>query len=170
LLDMTRFGHPDWKVAMRNQIPAKVLALLASCVVGALCSGCGGAAHRAPPVYAPTPTKADAAGPVVPPVYLHLVAHDGTVLQRESEDGWADVCVAPCNGYVPAFGSYRVSLADTEPSHAFTMPGPPGTSISLKVDGEGTVWTRDSVQLAAQRAQSTASGAMWLALSGVLLR
>ena len=27
-----------------------------------------------------------------------------------TDSDWKDVCEAPCDGYVPAFGSYRVSL------------------------------------------------------------
>jgi hypothetical protein len=118
-------------------------------------------------VYTPAPTKADVAGPVVPPVYVHLAASKGTALERATENDWSHVCNAPCDGYVPAFGTYRVAEADEHHSAPFTLPGPPGTRIALKVDDEGNVWTRDSVQLSAQRAQGEVSSAGWLVRHGL---
>jgi hypothetical protein len=136
---------------------------LALSLLGTLAAGC---AHAPPPparVYTPAPTKADAMGPVVPPVYMHLVADEQTVLERASDDGWAAVCLAPCNGYVPAFGNYRASVPGKDPTPPFTLPAPPGTHVALKVDGEGQVWTLDSVELAARRAQRAAR---WAPLLG----
>ena len=142
-------------------------AVAAGCL---LCAACGGSAVQRAPVYSPAPTTADRVGPVVPPVYLHLAASTGAVLERKTDDDWAAVCSVPCDGYVPAFGAYRVSLPRLEPTAAFTLPGPPGTRVALKVDDDGTVWTRDSAQLAADRAGRAAAGATWLALGTFLRR
>jgi hypothetical protein len=101
---------------------------------------------------------------------MHLVASTGAVLERKTDDDWAEVCTAPCDGYVPAFGAYRVSRPDGEPTAPFTLPGPPGTSVALKLDDDGTVWTRDSAQLAAARARRAAAGASWIALGTFLRR
>lgn len=120
--------------------------------------------------YTPAPARTDALGPAVPPVYVHLVANERTLLQRSTDDDWAEVCQAPCDGYVPAFGTYRILTSERAPSASFTLPGPPGTSVALKVDDDGTVWTRDSVQLASQRAQRAAWGATGLAAWGMLRR
>ncbi len=173
-----RAHGPGWEdagpiVASAQPMPTNLRSpsgLLAISLLGIFCAGCGHAPPTPPRVYTPVPTKADSLGPAVPPVYVHLVAKQGTVLERSTDDDWADVCVAPCDGYVPAFGTYRVSLPDQGPSSVFTLPGPPGTLVALKVDDDGTVWTRDSVQLASQRAQRAASGATWLALWGLLRR
>ena len=123
----------------------------------AVSTGCA-ARSSSPPVFTASPDEAPIAGPAVPPVYLHLVADEGSAFERSSiRDGqtaWDALCSAPCDGYVPAFGSYRVETRGHGPTPAFTLPGPPGTRIVLKVDDDGRVWTRDSVQLAADRAQA----------------
>jgi hypothetical protein len=86
--------------------------------------------------------------------------HPGLLQRLSTREGdWKDVCSAPCDGWVPAFGSYRVSRPDQPPTEPFTLPGPPGTSVALKADDEGNVWTRDSVELRARRAGSAAAGA-----------
>jgi hypothetical protein len=97
-------------------------------------------------------------------VYAHVEANEGAILQRLSTgDGdWKDVCAVPCDGYVPAFGSYRISSLDRAPSAPFTLPGPPGTGVALERDSDGNVWTTDSVQLQAQRARSAARSAALL--------
>ncbi|MGH7282175.1 MAG: hypothetical protein ACRELY_11665, partial [Polyangiaceae bacterium] len=119
------------------------------------CVACAGASAAPPRVYTPVPTRADAVGPVVPPVYVHLVGSEDSTLMRATDDGWTNVCAFPCDGYVPAFGSYRVAVVD-RPSRAFTLPAPPGTWVSLRVDDDAKVWTHDSVQLSAARAQHSA--------------
>jgi streptogramin lyase len=96
-------------------------------------------------------------------MYIHLAAGQSAVLERATDDGWAQTCVAPCDGYVAAFGNYRVSIPNHAPSPAFTLPGPPGSAVSLKVDDDGTVWTHDSAQLAAERARRRAASADLLA-------
>ncbi len=113
-----------------------------------LLAACGSSPRGPPPIYSPTPTKADTVGPAFPPIYLRLDARDGLVLQRATDDDWADVCASPCEGYVPALGAYRVLLRDKRVSSPFTLPGPPGTWVTLSVDGDGRVWTRYSVYLA----------------------
>jgi hypothetical protein len=114
-------------------------------------------------------TRADrAAGSRVPPVYVRVVAPDQTVLQRATDDGWDEVCEAPCDGYVPAFGSYRVVIRNDLASAGFTLPGPPGTAVTLKVEDDARVWTRNSVWLDAwrrsyqQRAAGAAGGGMMM--------
>jgi hypothetical protein len=138
-------------------------AFLLRFLAPAVLAACGGSASpAASPIYSPPLTKADAEGPAVPPVYLRLAAPDRSVLERAADDSghtghtghagqWAFVCSSPCDGYVPALGSYRVSLPDRRVSFPFTLPGPPGTWVTLAVDGEGRVWTRYSVYLASQR-------------------
>src|SRR5579884_866754 len=125
------------------------LPLAASCVA---CTGAGASAGTR--TYTAVAAGEPPAGPSVPPVYVHLAAARGAVLQRLSprDDDWKDVCTAPCDGWVPAYGSYRVSTHDREPTDAFTLPGPPGTSVALAADDDGKVWTRDSVDLRAHRA------------------
>jgi hypothetical protein len=128
----------------------------------ALAAACGG--HRdvaRPPVYAPPLAQGEATGPVVAPIYVHLAAESGSILQRSGVSGaeWVDVCASPCNGYIPAFGSYRVAVPRRDPTSPFTLPGGPGTSIAVKVDDDGHVWTTDSPGLAAHRAQSDADAA-----------
>jgi hypothetical protein len=120
-------------------------------------AACGHAPPRAARVYTPTPTRADSTGPVVPPVYVHIAANDGVLLERATDDDWTNVCAAPCDGYVPAYGRYRIAIPGREPSPPFTLPGPPGTRVALKVDDDGNVWTTDSVQLAAQQARAAAA-------------
>ncbi len=132
---------------------------------------CGGASSRVPPpVYVPESPAGAAVqqGPAVPPVYLHVQAREGAVVQVLStvDSEWKDVCQVPCDGYVPAYGSYRVLLRRLPPSAEFTLPaepgataqftlpGPPGTSVGLAVDDSGRVWTTDSVQLEARRRQA----------------
>lgn len=117
--------------------------------------GCAQRSSLPPRVYTPIPTRADTFGPAVPPVYVHLVGAEDSTLERATDDGWTDVCSFPCDGYVPAFGSYRVAVVDT-PSRAFTLPGPPGTWVSLRIDRDATVWTRDSMQRSATRAAERA--------------
>ena len=134
-----------------------VVILGPALLAAALCGACGA---RPAPVYTPAPTSADALGPAVPPVYLHLVANEGTALERATDDGWATVCASPCDGYVPARGTYRVALPE-EHSAPFTLPGSPGTSVTLSVDDEGTVRTRDSDRLRARRARDDAAAAAW---------
>jgi hypothetical protein len=115
------------------------------------CAGCGVEPVTPPPVYPAVPTRADAAGPVVPPVLVRLVAVEGTLLERSTDADWAGICWAPCNGYVPAFGACRVVSPEHAASPPFTLPGPPGTSVALAVDEEGRVWTRDSLELRVAR-------------------
>jgi hypothetical protein len=80
----------------------------------------------------------------VAPIYIRVDAPDHTLLQRATDDDWADVCSSPCDGYVPALGSYRVLLPDGRGGVPFSLPDPAGTSVALSVDGEGRVWTRHS--------------------------
>jgi hypothetical protein len=40
----------------------------------------------------------------------------------------------------------------------------------LKIDDDGRVWTRDSVQLRAQRAQADAAAASWYLVQANILR
>ncbi|HWZ88110.1 MAG TPA: hypothetical protein VNW92_04650 [Polyangiaceae bacterium] len=101
--------------------------------------------------------------PAVPPVYVHLVTATSAALDRATDDGWVHICATPCDGYVPAFGNYRVSIPN-QASPAFTLPGPPGGAVSLKVDDDGTVWTRDSAQIAAERTRRREASANLLAL------
>jgi hypothetical protein len=42
-----------------------------------------------------------------------------------------------------------VFLPDSRASSEFTLPAPPGTWATLAVDGDGRVWTRESVYVAA---------------------
>jgi hypothetical protein len=140
-------------------------------LIAALIAGCG---HAPPPptarVYTPARTKADLATGDVPPVYVRLASASAAVLERATDDGWGDVCAAPCDGYVPAFGRYRVARAGHDPSAAFTLPGPPGTWVTLKVDDDGYVWTRDSMQLRARRAQADAAASLYLVQANMLRR
>jgi hypothetical protein len=125
-----------------------------------VCGGCGGARLPATaPVYRVAPTHADLAGPVVSPIYMHMVGAEAA-LERAADVGWVRVCDSPCEGYVPASGTYRVAVPD-EHSAPFTMPGSPGTGVTLKVDDDATVWTRDSDQVAAARAREDAAGFHW---------
>lgn len=113
---------------------------------------CRGAATSAgSPIYSPPTTRADAHAPSVQPVYLRLVAPDRSALERATDDQWAYVCSSPCDGWVPTLGSYRVVLPDQRVSSPFSLPAPPGTWLTLAVDGDGRVWTRDSVYLASRR-------------------
>jgi len=150
--------------------PRPSIAMAAACSLCVASAACSGGAGPRPPVYSPAPTAADRAGPVVPPVYMHVVAGGGAVLERKTDDDWSPVCTAPCDGYVPAFGRYRITTPGRDPSPAFTLPGPPGTRVALAVDDDGRVWTRDSAQLAAARARRAAAGATWLALGTFLRR
>jgi hypothetical protein len=129
----------------------RLLSVCPLAVLSAVCA-CGGSAAR-PPVYTAVADDMPAMGPAVPPVYMHLKTNEGDVLQRLStrDEDWKNVCTAPCDGYVPAYGSYRVSRANGSSTEPFTLPGPPGTSVALKVDDEGRVWTHDSVELQARR-------------------
>jgi hypothetical protein len=105
-------------------------------------AACGDRPNERPPLYAPTPTRADAAGPIVPPVYLRVVADRRAALERATDAAWTVVCEDPCNGYVPAFGAYRIALRDRQVwSAPFTLPGGPGTAVVLKVDADGKVWS-----------------------------
>jgi hypothetical protein len=140
---------------MRTRTSAATTLTVAASLAGALCAGCAGPDYRADPIYPFVPTKADAAGPNVPPVYVHVVGSDGTKLERADDDGWQSVCKTPCDGYVPALGTYRIAFPDDH-SAPFTMPGSPGTRIVLKVDDDTTVWTRDADGLEVQRAHEAA--------------
>jgi hypothetical protein len=138
-----------------------------------LAAACGCATEATQPrVYTAVADDMPPTGPAVPPVYVQLVADTGAVLQRLStRDGdWRDVCTQPCDGYVPAFGSYRISLTDHEPTAPFTLPGPPGTSVVLKADEDGRVWTRDSVELRARRGRVAATSAAWFAAAAAIRR
>jgi hypothetical protein len=150
---------------------SRLLVAWALAAIGA--AGCGGAtAATQPRMYTAVADDAPPAGPAVPPVYVHLVADRGAVLQRLStrDDDWKDVCTAPCDGYVPAFGSYRVSITERAPTAPFTLPGPPGTSVALKADDDGNVWTRDSLELRARRSGTAAGSAAWIATWALLRR
>jgi hypothetical protein len=147
-------------------IASRVSILCLAMSFVAVSSACGGSSQPVPPpVYPVAGSQAEEAGPAVPPVYLHVRAPEGTMLQRLSAGDWdwKDVCWAPCDGYVPAYGSYRLTVRMLPPSAEytlpggpattaqFTLPGPPGTSVSLAVDENGQVWTTSSVQLEARR-------------------
>ena len=87
---------------------------------------------------------------------LEVVGRDGVKLERASIHGgrtaaWETLCEVPCRGYVPAYGSYRVVSSNGSVSDAFTLPGPPGTSVTLKADDDGRVWTRNSSDRAPKR-------------------
>jgi len=60
-------------------------------------------------------------GPFVPRVHVHLVAGGAAMLQRLSsrDNHWEDVCTAPCDGWAPALGRYRVSTPEREPTVRF---------------------------------------------------
>jgi hypothetical protein len=66
----------------RTQSPSGYLALS---LLGALGTGCAHAPPAPPRMYTPVLTKADVMGPTVPPVYMHVVANDRTVLERATE-------------------------------------------------------------------------------------
>jgi hypothetical protein len=149
-----------------QQMATRVSILCLAMTFFALSAACGGSAQQVPaPVYPAAGSEAEETGPAVPPVYLRVSAPEGTMLQRLSTGDWdwKDVCWAPCNGYVPAYGSYRLTVRMLPPSAEytlpggpattaqFTLPGPPGTSVAIAVDDRGQVWTTDSVQLETRR-------------------
>jgi hypothetical protein len=148
-----------------QQMASRVSIICLASAFVAPSSACGSPRQARPPVYPAAGSQAEETGPAVPPVYLRVSAPEGTMLQRLSTGDWdwKDVCWAPCNGYVPAYGSYRLTMRTRPPSAEytlpggpattaqFTLPGPPGTSVALAVDDRGQVWTTDSVQLEARR-------------------
>jgi hypothetical protein len=80
------------------------------------------------------------------------------VLERATDADWATVCEDPCNGYVPAFGTYGVALRERQVwSAPFTLHGPPGTAGLLEVDEDRTVWGATFVHRLAFGARARAS-------------
>ena len=79
-----------------------------------------------------------------PWVYLHLVSDRAAVLQRLMDDEWTSVCPAPCHSAVPTSGRFRI-LADV-PSQPFSIPGATGSTVTLRMDADGHVYTLDSTR------------------------
>jgi hypothetical protein len=80
------------------------------------------------------------AGPSTPLVYLHVKAEQHIVVERSTAPGWCALCTAPCDGYVPASGVYRMTIDDRATTTEFSMPNQ--SRVTLTVDDDGRIQTK----------------------------
>ena len=103
--------------------------------IGLVCTllgvGCGGGPPGQPQVRAQEPW-----------VYVHLVGSYGALLQRNMDDDWVGICRVPCRGPIEATGPFRI-VADAT-SEPFTLSSSTGSTVTLRADADGSVYTLDS--------------------------
>lgn len=75
---------------------------------------------------------------------MHLTGRHGATLQRLMDDDWVNICRVPCSGAIPARGRFRI-LASA-PSRQFSIPGSTGSTVTLRAEDDGRVYTLDSTR------------------------
>jgi hypothetical protein len=93
-----------------------------------------------------TPSTTTPAKPTTPPpgkpsatAYVHLEAPDGARLQV-LDDGWQDVCTAPCDRPLPLEKEYRISGSGIKDSSSFGIRAQNGQHVTITVNAASTGW------------------------------
>jgi hypothetical protein len=67
-------------------------------------------------------------------VFVHMSASSDVALERGGSDGWAPVCLAPCDDWLPTDAGYRIGGSGIRESRVFALSDTHGDHVGLDVD------------------------------------